>query len=142
MKDAPRLRILMRAGHDGAARVAAALEAAGNEVIVVDGDAELAARLKDAPPDLVVLDAVGEAALDLVETRQENGRLREAVSYARTTAHDLAQPLTTILARSQLLLSKAGPDDPSHKPLKVISDEATRLADLIVKFQKLKEMSK
>ncbi len=137
-----RLRILLRADRKGAAAVAAALEASGHDVVLTADAADLAARMKEAPPDLVLIDAAGGASGGPEDALEENARLRDAVSFARTTAHDLAQPLTTIMARSQLLLSKARPDDPSYKPLEVISGEAERLAELIVKFQKLKEMAK
>lgn len=135
-----RLRILLRADREGAAEVVAALQAAGHDAILVADDADLATRLEEAPADLVLVDAPGAAPGGLQSALEENTRLRTAVSFARTTAHDLAQPLTTIMARSQLLASKAKPDDPSYKPLKVISDEATKLADMVVRFQKLKEM--
>lgn len=72
---------------------------------------------------------------------EENRRLQEALSYARETAHELAQPLTTVLARSQLLLTRCAPDDPQRPALETISREATRLADLLERFQRLKEMT-
>ena len=64
-----------------------------------------------------------EAALALrrlEEARGEVARLREAVLFARSTAHDLAQPLTTILARTQLLLRNLQPDDPSRRAVGIV----------------------
>ena len=76
-----------------------------------------------------------EAALVEVE------RLRQTISFARTTAHDLAQPLTTILARSQLLMSAIKPGDPHYKAISIICAESERLAGVVERFSKLKEMA-
>ncbi|HET6372712.1 MAG TPA: histidine kinase dimerization/phospho-acceptor domain-containing protein [Candidatus Polarisedimenticolia bacterium] len=85
-----------------------------------------------------------EAALALrrlEEARGEVARLREAVLFARSTAHDLAQPLTTILARTQLLLKNLQPDDPSRRAVGIVCQEAERLAKIIEGFQKLRTMA-
>jgi len=76
----------------------------------------------------------------LAEACAEIKRLREAVALARSTAHDLAQPLTTVLARAQLLMNHLPPDDPNRRAVGIICQEAGRLAGLIEKFQALKEM--
>jgi len=76
----------------------------------------------------------------LAEARAEIQRLREAVGLARSTAHDLAQPLTTVLARAQLLMNNLPRDDPNRRAVSIICQEAGRLAGLIEKFQALKEM--
>ncbi len=81
------------------------------------------------------------AARRLSAARGEIARLRDTVRHARSTAHDLAQPLTTIMARAQLLLSRTPAEDPSHRPLSVICQEADRLASLIERFQALKTMA-
>ncbi len=73
--------------------------------------------------------------------RRESDRLRRALLHARETAHDLAQPLTTVLARSQLLLRKCPPDHPDHRALTIICREADRLAQIVERFQTLKEMA-
>ena len=77
----------------------------------------------------------------LARARREITQLRTAVMHARTTAHDLAQPLTTVLARSQLLLRHATPDGPDHKALTIICREADRLARTMERFQTLKELA-
>jgi len=73
--------------------------------------------------------------------RREIERLRSAVMHARRTAHDLAQPLTTVLARSQLLLRKVAPDDPNHRALSILCSEADRLARTVEAFQTLRELA-
>lgn len=87
--------------------------------------------------------AEAEAAitsLRLTRAAEEIERLRGAVRHARRTAHELAQPLTTILARAQLLLAKVEADDPRHRMVSIINGEADRLAKLVLEFQKLREM--
>jgi signal transduction histidine kinase len=68
--------------------------------------------------------------------------LRRTVLHARRMAHDLAQPLTTVLARSQLLLRNVQPEDPNYRAVAIICREADRLAQLVEQFQTLKEMAK
>ena len=76
-----------------------------------------------------------EAALREIE------RLRETVAFARARAHDLAQPLTTILARSQLLMNTLKPEDPHYRAISIICAETERLASAAGEFSKLKEMA-
>jgi signal transduction histidine kinase len=77
----------------------------------------------------------------LAEVMEELERLRAAVMHARRTAHDLAQPLTTIMARAQILVGKLKPDDPHARPLGIICEESEKLASLIEQFQKLKSIA-
>ncbi|HZI95310.1 MAG TPA: histidine kinase dimerization/phospho-acceptor domain-containing protein [Patescibacteria group bacterium] len=72
----------------------------------------------------------------------EIDRLRKAVLFARQTAHELAQPLTTILARAQLLRNALKPDDPHSRAVGIICDEADRLAKMMEEFQKLKVIAR
>ena len=95
------------------------------------GDAAAAAR--------AIGGAIAVRRLQAAE--QEIERLRRTVLFARQTAHDLAQPLTTILARAQLLRLNAKPEDPHHRAVNIICDEADRLAKMLEEFQKLKVMA-
>ena len=81
------------------------------------------------------------AARRLAQALEENDRLRRTVVFARQTAHDLAQPLTTILARAQLMRNSLKEGDPHLRSVSIICDEADRLAQMMEAFQKLKEMS-
>jgi signal transduction histidine kinase len=83
----------------------------------------------------------GVAIRRLAAARREIDRLRRAVLHARRTAHDLAQPLTTVLARSQLLLRHVTPDDPNHRALTILCTEADRLARTVEAFQTLRELA-
>ena len=143
-------------GKEALRQVALALDALPPEpdpsrplVLAVDGEAG-AGSSSQVPADLRIggheRDRIVKeielaiATKRLSEARVEIQRLREAVGLARSTAHDLAQPLTTVLARAQLLMSNLTPDDPNRRAVGIICQEAARLADLIEKFQALKEM--
>lgn len=116
-------------------------------VIVVGASGGRCAHLVDlelAPGDAAAAarqigGAIAARRLKLAE--QEIERLRKTIVFARQTAHDLAQPLTTILARAQLLRLSAKPEDPHHHAVNIICDEADRLARMMEEFQKLKVMS-
>lgn len=95
-----------------------------------------------SPTDQARLEIEGEIAIRrFAAARREIERLRRAVLHARRTAHDLAQPLTTVLARSQLLLRKLSPDDPNHRALTILCTEADRLAKTVEAFQTLRELA-
>lgn len=84
---------------------------------------------------VVELQAELDAALREIE------RLRETVAFARAKAHDLAQPLTTILARSQLLMNAIKPEDPHYRAISIICAETERLADTAAEFNRIKAMA-
>jgi len=77
----------------------------------------------------------------LREALDEVDRLRRAILLARHTAHELAQPLTTVLTRAQLLLGKTQEDDPHRRPIAIICQEADRLAQIVERFSQLKVMA-
>jgi len=72
--------------------------------------------------------AAGEPVGELAETRRR-------VEEARDAAHELAQPLTTIVARSRLLLDDVHKAAPIYRPLIVISEEAGRLARAVERIR-------
>jgi hypothetical protein len=100
-------------------------------VCVPAGDTERALR--------EVRGALAQRRLAVV--MEELERLRAAVMHARRTAHDLAQPLTTIMARAQLLAGKLKPEDPHARPVGIICEESEKLANLIEQFQRLKAIA-
>lgn len=59
----------------------------------------------------------------------------ELVDQARKHCHDLNQPLTVIMARSELMLLKMSPDDPNHKNLEQIHDQALKVSQLVSSLQ-------
>lgn len=56
---------------------------------------------------------------------------------AGTAAHELNQPLTSIIAYAELLLRKMPDTDPVHRAVSVISSEAHRMADIVRKIGKI-----
>ncbi len=56
---------------------------------------------------------------------------------AGTAAHELNQPLTSIIAYSELLLRKTADTDPVHRAITVISSEGHRMADIVRKIGKI-----
>ena len=56
---------------------------------------------------------------------------------AGTAAHELNQPLTSVIAYSELLLRKMPETDPVHRAVSVISSEAHRMADIVRKIGKI-----
>jgi signal transduction histidine kinase len=56
---------------------------------------------------------------------------------AGTAAHELNQPLTSVIAYSELLLRKTPETDPVHRAVTVISSEAHRMADIVRKIGKI-----
>jgi signal transduction histidine kinase len=61
--------------------------------------------------------------------------MRRSAEAARTASHDLSQPLTTIVARSHLLLESMTEVDPGYRPVSIISQEAERLARALEKMK-------
>ncbi|MDX9999805.1 MAG: PAS domain S-box protein [Polyangia bacterium] len=53
---------------------------------------------------------------------------------AGTTAHELNQPLTSVMGYAELLVRKAGEDSPLAASLKVILQEAGRMAEIVRKI--------
>lgn len=149
---APKVLVLVAEG--GQSPTADALSAAGCAVEIVNRVAELPGRVARMAPDAVLLELSGDketagseihrklaTLTELDAALKEVERLRQAVAFARTTAHDLAQPLTTILARTQLLMNTIKPEDPHYRVVSIICAESERLANLTGEFSKLKEMA-
>ncbi len=56
---------------------------------------------------------------------------------AGTTAHELNQPLTSIMGYAELLLRKVAEDDPHHRGLATIYQEAERMAEIVRKIGRI-----
>lgn len=56
---------------------------------------------------------------------------------AGTTAHELNQPLTSIMGYAELLEKRLDPDDPNRRGVDVIMNEAERMAEIVKKIGKI-----
>jgi PAS domain S-box-containing protein len=56
---------------------------------------------------------------------------------AGATAHELNQPLTSVMGYADLLMRKLGSDSPGHHAAQVIQDQAQRMAEIVRKIGKL-----
>jgi signal transduction histidine kinase len=56
---------------------------------------------------------------------------------AGATAHELNQPLTSVMGYAELLMKKMGKDEPSYRAVSIIQSEAQRMAEIVRKIGKL-----
>ena len=63
--------------------------------------------------------------------------LNDLILEVRKICHDFNQPLTVIMVRSELLLLKIPPDDPTRQALEQIHGQAEKLAELIDRARSL-----
>ncbi|MBF0528872.1 MAG: hypothetical protein HQK55_06315 [Deltaproteobacteria bacterium] len=57
--------------------------------------------------------------------------LTGTIDQARKIMHDMNQPLTVIMARSELMMLKIPPDSPHRKAVEQIHQQGEKLASLI-----------
>jgi PAS domain S-box-containing protein len=73
-----------------------------------------------------------EAQLADARRRLERGEQQVMLAeLAGTAAHELNQPLTSVMGYAELLRRKLADDDPLAQPLDVILQESERMADLV-----------
>jgi len=63
--------------------------------------------------------------------------IKELISQARTLCHDLNQPLTVIMVRSELALMKISPEDPNQKTIEQIHEQSERMSIIMGKIKVL-----
>lgn len=59
------------------------------------------------------------------------------VALAGTAAHELNQPLTSVMGYAELLKRKLKDSDPSYRPVDIIHREAERMAEIVKKIGKI-----
>ena len=55
----------------------------------------------------------------------------EMITNARKICHDINQPLTVIMARSELMLLKTPPDDANRPAVEQVYQQAEKLSQLV-----------
>jgi len=79
-----------------------------------------------------------ERKLSDAETRlEESERNAVIVALAGTAAHELNQPLTSVMGYAELLKRKLKEDDFSYRPVDIIYREAERMAEIVRKIGKI-----
>lgn len=61
----------------------------------------------------------------------EDKEMDEMINTARKICHDINQPLTVIMARSELMLIKMGDDDVNRKAAEQIHEQSLKMSDLV-----------
>ncbi len=67
----------------------------------------------------------------------EPGDVAEIILQSRKICHDINQPLTVIMARSELLMLKLGLDDPNYGSVKQIHEQSEKISNLIEDMRNL-----
>jgi PAS domain S-box-containing protein len=79
-----------------------------------------------------------ERKLSDVETRlEESEKNAVLVALAGTAAHELNQPLTSVMGYAELLKRKLKDSDPSFRSVDIIHREAERMAEIVRKIGKI-----
>jgi len=73
----------------------------------------------------------------LEKERIEREKLSALMELAGATAHELNQPLTTILGSAETIMRKASQQDPLFKQISLIAKETERLSSMIKKIKKV-----
>jgi signal transduction histidine kinase len=79
-----------------------------------------------------------ERKLSDAENRlEESGKTAVIVELAGTAAHELNQPLTSVMGYADLLKRKLREDDFAYRPVDIIYREAERMAEIVRKIGKI-----
>lgn len=140
------MRMLRSEGHGGPCRLAAhrreIVDARGEHIpvqmtgtIIRDGDRELATVgiFTDLRERLRT-----EAELTVTQERLERSERHAMIAeLAGTAAHELNQPLTSVMGYAELAKRKLEPADPLYGQIDTIVQEAERMAEIVRKLGKI-----
>jgi signal transduction histidine kinase len=84
--------------------------------------------------DKLRMEARLAAAQEELQARQKQAIIAELAGAA---AHELNQPLTSVMGYAELLKRKLQPDAPSYAAAEVIMNEAVRMAEIVRKIGKI-----
>jgi signal transduction histidine kinase len=63
--------------------------------------------------------------------------VEDIILGARKLCHDLNQPLTVVMARSELLMMKLSSDDANYKSVEQIHQQAEKMSEIIESLRDL-----
>lgn len=103
--------------------------------IVFDGGKEVATVgiFSDLRQQLDMEERLAAAQKRLELSERQAG----AIEVAGAAAHELSQPLTAIVGSAELLLRRAGPEDPARRSLDRIVAESERMAEILKKISQI-----
>ena len=116
---------------------------AGKEKMPVSISASFFAGESGEPGIVLSVRDLSERARMEERLAQTQERLAETekqvllAELAGTTAHELNQPLTSVMGYSELLKRRMEADDPNLRPVDIIMSEAERMADIVRKIGKI-----
>jgi PAS domain S-box-containing protein len=103
--------------------------------IIYEGDRELATvGIFTDLRDRMELEQQLSAAKDRLDEAEKNAVI---VALAGTAAHELNQPLTSVMGYAELLRRKLKEDDFAYRPIDTIYREAERMAEIVRKIGKI-----
>ncbi len=103
--------------------------------IVYEGKREVASVgiISDLRERIKMEQRLEEAQAKLQQTEKQ----ALIAELAGTTAHELNQPLTSVMGYAELLKKKMTPDDLLYKPIDIILSEAERMAEIVRKIGRI-----
>jgi len=103
--------------------------------IVYEGERELASvGIFTDLRDRMQLEQQLSAAKDKLDEAEKNAVI---VALAGTAAHELNQPLTSVMGYAELLRRRLKPEDAAYRPVDTIYREAERMAEIVRKIGKI-----
>ncbi|OGW48841.1 MAG: hypothetical protein A2Z50_03190 [Nitrospirae bacterium RBG_19FT_COMBO_42_15] len=90
--------------------------------------------VKDEAGEIIGFSSISRDTTEKKHLEEKRAQLEKgaaAIELAGAAAHEINQPLTSIIARTDLLMSDMQKGDPLYRSIKVISDEAKRAASLV-----------
>jgi PAS domain S-box-containing protein len=137
---------LRSAEHGGAGR----LEPSRREIVTKDGDlvpVSLAASIVYEEGKEIATVGIISDLRDRIKMEQRLMQAQEKLvvtekqaliaELAGTTAHELNQPLTSVMGYAELLKKKLPPEDSNHRTVDIILREAERMAEIVRKIGRI-----
>ena len=96
--------------------------------------------VKDEAGDIIGFSGISRDITEKKQLEEKRVQLEKesaVIELAGAAAHEINQPLTSIIARADLLMMNLTKDDPVYRAVKVIFDDAKRIALLVQQIGKI-----